>query len=783
MAIAQASTSSVVGKSVKRIDVQEKVTGAAQYTDDIAFGNALHHCRVKRSPHPHALIKKINYDKALLIPGVKLVVTGEDFPEYVGLYLQDRNIFARDRVRFVGEGVAAVVASTEEIAEKALDAIDVEYELLQPVLDPEFGASKEAPIIHPDLEKYEHPNFIFPVNGTNMANHFKIRKGDTEAAWPQCAAIVEHTFRIPQVQHVPIEPHVAIAKAEENGQVTLWASTQSPFAQRALLAKSLHIPESDFRVIAPLIGGGFGCKAGVTMEAIPVAAALKLKGVPIKLLLTREEEFYTNFVRQGLVIKLKVGCDKDGNLLAMENTMYWDGGAYTEYGVNVTRAGGYSSTGPYDIPNMRTDSICVYTNHPVGGAYRGFGMAELHTGVGQIMDMLADKIGMDRTEFHLRNCVRGGDVLATGMVIHEVGLPECIDKVARALKLGEKEAPSAPNKLRGKGIALAWKAPAMPPNAGSSALVKMNADGTVNVSVGGQELGQGTFTAMAQIAAESLGVPYEAVKVLGPIDTRYSPYEWQTVASRLTWSMGNAVRNAALDAKKKILDIVAEAWNEKPEDLDIKDGYVISYKTEESIEIKDFVVYGLPKADDQGWLGGPIVGAGSFMPTYVTGLDAETGQGERAVVHYTTGAQGLDIEIDKDTGRITVLYAASAFDVGKAINPDMVRQQMEGGFVQGLSSAMFEECQLVGGEMRNPSFVDYRIATAIDVPEKIDTFIVETAQDDGPFGARGIGEHPLVPVIAALANAIYDATGVRITNPPFSAEKIYMALLEAGVVN
>ena len=225
--------------------------------------------------------------------------------------------------------------------------------------------------------------------------------------------------------------------------------------------------------------------------------------------LTREEEFYTNFVRQGLVIKLKVGCDKDGNLLAMENTMYWDGGAYTEYGVNVTRAGGYSSTGPYDIPNMRTDSICVYTNHPVGGAYRGFGMAELHTGVGQMMDMLAEKIGMDRIEFHLRNCVRGGDVLATGMVMHEVGLPECIEKVARALNWGEKEPPSAPNKLRGKGIALAWKAPAMPPNAGSSALVKMNSDGTVNVSVGGQEIGQGTFTAMAQIAAETLGVPYE----------------------------------------------------------------------------------------------------------------------------------------------------------------------------------------------------------------------------------------------------------------------------------
>lgn len=782
MAVAQkVKTSNPVGKSVPRNDVLEKVTGAATYTDDVQFGPGLLYCRVVRSPHPHALIKKIDASKALKLPGVKGIVTGADYDELIGLYLKDRNIFAREKVRFIGEPVAAIVATSEQTAEKAVGLVEVEYELLQPVLDPVFGASAEAPLIHPDLGKYEHPNFIFPEPGTNIANHFKIKKGDVEATWPQCAAVVEHTFHIPQVQHVPIEPHIAVAKAEENGQVTLWASTQSPFAQRALLAKSLHISESDFRVIAPLIGGGFGCKAGVTMESVPVACALKFKGHPIKLLLTREEEFYTNFVRQGLVITVKVGCDQDGNLLALKNTMYWDGGAYTEYGVNVTRAGGYSSTGPYDVPNVQTDSICVYTNHPVGGAYRGFGMAELHTGIDQAMDMLAAKIGMDPVEFHKRNCVQGGDVLATGMTIHDVGVKECIEKVAQALDWGTKETPSAPGKLRGKGIALAWKAPAMPPNAGSSALVKMNSDGTVTVGVGGQEIGQGTFTAMAQIAAEALGVPYEAVKVSGPIDTRYSPYEWQTVASRLTWSMGNAVRNAALDARKKILDIVAEAWNEKPENLDIKDGYVISYKSEESVSIKDIVVYGLPKPNDQGWIGGPVVGSGSFMPTYVTGLDAETGQGDRAVVHYTTGAEGVEIEIDTATGRIDVLRAACAFDVGKAINPEMVRQQMEGGFIQGLSSALYEEMKLVNGVTRNPSFVDYRIATAIDVPEKIDTFIIEHAQDDGPFGARGIGEHPLVPTIAAVAAAIYDATGIRVTDPPFSAEKVYLALVDAGL--
>jgi CO/xanthine dehydrogenase Mo-binding subunit len=771
-----------VGKSVPRVDVHEKVTGAAIYTDDFQFGNALLFARIKRSPLPHALIKSIDTSKAEALPGVKVVVTGKDFPKRIGLYLKDKFIFARDRVRFVGEAVAGVAAVSEEIAEKALDLIEVDYEPLEPVFDPVFGASPEAPLIHPELGEYEVPNFIFPEPGTNIANHFKIRKGDIEAAWPNCAAIVEHTFRIPHVQHVPIEPHVAIAKVEENGKVTLWAASQSPFAQRNLIAKALEKSESDVRVIAPYVGGGFGCKAGVTMEAMPVAIATKTKGRPVKLLLTREEEFYTNFVRQGLVIMLKVGCDAQGRLLALENTMYWDGGASTEYGVNITRAGGYSATGPYDVPNVKVDSMCIYTNHPIGGAYRGFGMSELHTGIDQCMDILAEKIGMDKVDFHKLNCVQGGDTLGTGMRMHDNGLKECIDKVATSIGWGVKNPPSAPNKLRGKGIAIMWKAPAMPPNAGSSSFIELNEDGTITVNIGGQEIGQGTNTVMAQIAAEALGVPFEAVRVAGPIDTQYSPYEWQTVASRLTWSMGNAVRTAALDAKRQVLEMVGEAWKEKPENLDIVNGKVISYVSEESISLKNIVVYGIPKPNDEGWIGGPIVGRGTFMPSYVTGLDKETGQGNRAVVHYTTGAQALEIEIDKDTGRIDVIKAASAFDVGKAINPDLVKSQIEGGFIQGLSSAMYEEIKLRNGVMQNPSFVDYRIMTSADIPQEIDSIIVERPQDDGPWGARGVGEHPMVPTIAALANAIYDAIGVRITDPPFSAEKIYLAMLDAGIV-
>jgi len=776
------TTASPIGENVPRIDARQKVTGAAVFADDIQFGDSLLHARIKRSPHPHALIRKIDTARARALPGVKAVVTGEDFPGYIGLYLQDRYIFCRDRVRYVGDPVAGVAAISEEIAQNALDLIDVDYEVLEPVLDPELGTRPNAALLHPDLGQYVVANFIFPKPGTNISNHFKIRRGDVDSAWGQCAAIVERKYRIPHIQHVPIEPHVAVARVEQSGEITLWGSSQSPFAQRNLIAQSMGISQSRMRVIAPLVGGGFGSKAGVSMEALVVAIATKVRGRPVKLLLTREEEFYTAFVRQGLVALFKMGCDAKGRLLAMENVFYWDGGAYTEYGVNVTRASGYSSSGPYEVPNIKTDSYCVYTNHPVGGPMRGFGMPEMHAGLEQCIDELALQVKMDAVEFRRLNCLKSGSTLPTGSKMHPTGLPICIEKTAEAIGWGKKSPPSAPNKRRGKGLALMWKAPAMPPNAGSSAWVELAEDGTVTVGVGGQELGQGVFTVAAQMAAAALGVPYESVRIATPVDTRYSPYEWQTVASRLTWSMGNAIVNAAHDAKRQILDTVAESWEETPEDLDVVNGVVISYKSEKEIPLKNLAIYGLPKPNDQGWRGGPVIGRGKFMPTYVTGLDAETGQGERAVVHYTTGAQAVELEVDLDTGRIVVLRGVSAFDIGKAINPGQVEAQMEGGFVQGMSSALFESLNLKDGVVRSPSFVDYRIATTADAPKDLQSFIVEVAQDDGPWGARGIGEHSMVPTIPAIANAIYDAVGVRLEGPPFTAEKVYLAMLEAGIV-
>jgi len=731
-----------------------------------------------RSPYAHALIKRIDASKALELPGVRAVITGEDVSVLIGLYLVDRPVFPRERVRVVGEPVAGVVATSEEIAERAARLVEVEYEVLEPVFDPVEASQPDAPLLHPRLGEYEVANFIFPRPGTNVSEHFKLRKGDTESAWAECAAIVEGTFRLPRIQHVPIEPHVAVAQWETSGNVTLWTCSQSPFAQRDLISQSLGIPHGNLRVVSPYVGGGFGGKAGVSMEVYAVLMAQAVKGHPVKLRMTREEEFFCTTTRQSLVANTKIGCDAEGNLLAMKTEYYFGGGAYNDYGVNIARAAGYSCTGPYDIPNVTGDSYCAYTNEPIGSAMRGFGMPEIHWGIEQIMDQLASKIGMGPVEFRRRNCVQTGDTILTGMEMPPIDLVACIDKVAEAIEWGKEEKPSAPHKKRGKGVAIMWKAPAMPPNPGSSAIVRFNEDATVNVEIGAQDLGQGAFTVVAQMAAQVLGVPYEWVRVSVPVDTKYSPYEWQTVASRITWSTGNAVKAAAEDARRQILEVVAGHWGEGVGDLDIKDGKVISFKSEREQPLQNMVIYGLPNENFEGWTGGPIVGQGHFMPTYVTNLDSETGQGTRAVVHYTVGAQAVDVEIDTETGQIDVLKIASVYDVGKAINPDLVMGQIEGGAVHGMSSA-FEALRLdEQGRPMNASFVDYRIATSVDAPREIVGSFVETPVEDGPWGARGVGEHVMVQTAPAIANAIHDALGIRFSELPLSAEKVFLALEE-----
>ena len=759
---------SIIGQSLPRRDAPAKLDGSARFTDDLPFDMPMLHGRVLRSPHAHALIQAIDFSAARRLPGVHAVISGMDYPNKIGLYLKDRSVFAMQRVRFVGEPVAAVVADSEAIAEQALNLIRVSYHPLPAVFDARRALAPDAPLLHPDLGSYASSDFIYPQAGTNISNHFKIRHGEPEAVWQECKAVIEQTFEIPHVQHTPMEPHIGYALAGDDGQVTLWASVQSPFAQQTMLADWLGIDKEKVRVIAPYIGGGFGSKAGVTMETIPVAMALKVPGHLVRFRHTREEEFYGTFVRQALSIHLKVGCDADGKLLAMENNMFWNGGAFNEYGVNIARAAGYSCTGPYNIPHVKADSYCVYTNHPVGGAYRGFGMSELHSGIEQCMDMLAETMQMDKLAFRLMNLVKEGEPLVTGMRMHAHGLDACLKAVSEKVGWRKERTSSAPYLKRGVGLAAVWKAPAMPITARSEAGLVLDENG-VHLNIGGQEIGQGAYTVAVQLAAQQLGVPVQEVSVDAENDTQTHAYEWQTVASRITWSMGNAIQLAADDARDQLLALAAQYWQEPAEQLGLQDGKIISYVSEREISYRDLL-----RENDQGTRF--INATGRFMPAYLTALDPETGQGEHPVVHFTVGAQAFEIEIDTRSGRIEILKAVSAFDVGKAINPQLVKAQIEGGMLQGISSALFEELKLEQGRVVNPDFRDYRIATVADTPDVMESVIVETPQDDGPCGARGIGEHPMIPTIAALGNAIADACGVRLLNPPFTAEKIYLAL-------
>lgn len=762
-----------VGKDIKRVDAVGKVTGYAKYTDDYKFAGMLY-AKIKKSPFAHARILSVDTSKAENLEGVKAIITGKDVPNRVGLYLEDKTFLAVDKVRFMGEPVAAVAAITAEIAEEACELIEIEYEELQGVFDVQDALKHDAPVIHEDLGKYKYGSIFFPKPGTNISNHYKIRKGNVEKGFKEADYIMENEFYVPHIQHAPIENHSVIAQVEPGGKTTVWSTCQSPFAVRKALSVAFKLPLNKIRVISTTVGGGFGGKAGTTLEGIAIPLAQKLMGRPIKLTFTREEDMVCSFVRQGCYAKIKTGVTKDGKIIAEENTFYWDGGAYTEYGVNIARAGGYSSTGPYDVPNVKADSICIYTNHPVGGPYRGFGMSEIHFAIEQNLDMVALTMGIDPVEFRKMNALKDGGHTVTGQELQNVGLIKCIEAVEKDIKWSQQPSQNNnPNKVRGKGIACMYKAPSQPNDVASSAIIRINEDGTVNLLISAVDLGQGAYTAMAQIVAEILTISVEDISVLAG-DTDYTPYEWQTVASRITYCTGNAVLKAAEDAKDQLTRLGAIGLGLPQEDVELTDGYICSkiYK-DRKMSISSLAL-GLTMPDGSG-VHGPIIGRGSFIPPNVRDTDKETGQGEKPVAFWTFGCQAVEIEIDTETGEIKVLKVAAAYDVGKAINPQLVIGQIEGGIVQGLGSALLEHQILNEGKVMNPNFVDYKIPAVSDVPEMI-IKIVEVPEVTGPFGARGVGEPAMVPTAPAIANAIYNSLGIRINTLPLTAEKVLEAL-------
>lgn len=771
-----------VGKDGHRADTIEKLTGEATYVSDMELPGMLH-AQLKKSPHARARIAAIHTEKAEKMPGVRAIVTGDELDYRLGLYVVDKRILAKGEVRHYGEAVVAVAAETLEQARAAVEAIEVEYEVLPAVLHHMDALNPDAPLVHPDLGSYDYMAAAFtPKPGTNIANHTKLRKGDVDKGFAESEWIVEREYSCPSVQHVPLETHVAIVQWGKGDKVTIWSSAQSPFTVRNLFCHAFKLPHTNVRVQIPYVGGGFGGKAGIGIEPLCAVLSRKAGGRPVKFQASREEEFSLLPCRSALTYRIKTGISATGKILAQHMTMYWDSGAYADYAVNVTRASGFSASGPYEIPNAWIDAYTIYTNKPYGTAYRGFGHVEFHWAVERHMELVAQAIGMDPFVFRLKNALRPGSFTMTGEEIteHTGNVVKCLEEAAKAIFYGdltpeEKARQQKTGWKIGKGVAALQKAPAMPPFTATSVVLKMNEDGSVIANLALTDYGQGTYTSLRQIIAERLGFPLDKVKVAFESDTDRDPYDWQTVASKGLLLSGNAAILAAEDLLKNAYAVAAEALHANPCDLG-HDGekVFIKHHPKKFVKFASMAV-GLALSNGNG-IGGPLIGVGSYIAQGLSNLNKETGEGNPAL-DWTFGAHGIIVEVCEESGEFNVLKIASVYDVGRAIHPAIVRGQAIGGMLQGLGTAICEGYIYdQQGRLLNPNFTDNKIPTAKDLPLEIECYVVETPQVDGPYGARGVGEHSMISVAPALGNAIQKATGAEILHMPMRFEDVWRAI-------
>ncbi|MBP7651792.1 xanthine dehydrogenase family protein molybdopterin-binding subunit [Candidatus Dependentiae bacterium] len=775
-----------VGKGVERVDGLEKCTGDALYASDL-FLQGMLFAKVKTSPYASAKIKKIDISKAAGLPGVRAVLTGAELNYRVGLYIVDKDILAKNIVRHQGEAVAAVAADTEDIAKQAIELIEVEYEELTPVLDPIKALEKSSPLVHPDLGKYSFVEAAFtPKPGTNIANHTKLRKGNVDKGFAESDYVFEREYTNPSVQHVPMETHVSIAQWQTGDRITIWTSAQSPFTVRNLFCYSFGISHKNVRVIVPYVGGGFGGKAGIALEPLVACLSKKAGGRPVKLQATREEEFNLLACRSALTYRIKTGVKKDGKIVAQKMEMFWDSGAYADYAVNVTRASGYSAAGPYEIPNAWLDAYTIYTNKVYGTAYRGFGHVEFFWGVERHLDYIADKLKIDPLKMRLINTLKPGSTTLTGETIHHNtgNVTKCIELVAKAINYGKKTPAEIKREKKnktiiGKGISSLHKAPAMPPFTGTVVILKMNEDGSVIANLSLTDYGAGTYTSIAQMIAEQLKIPVEKVKIAFECDTDRDPYDWQTVASKGLMMSGNAAILASQDLLTKMYDVASQVLRCGTCDLRHNDEKVyVVHAPEKFLRYRDMAV-GYAYSNGNG-IGGPLVGVGRYMAAGLTNLDKQTGQGNPAL-DWTYGAHGVIVELDPETGEYSLIKSASAFDAGKVINSKAARGQCIGGFIQGFGTASCEGYIYNNkGQLMNPSFTDNKIPTAKDIPEEMELFFVETPQLDGPYGARGIGEHSMIGVAPAIGNALKNMTGIELLHMPIRAEDVWRELVKVN---
>jgi CO/xanthine dehydrogenase Mo-binding subunit len=742
-----------------RIDAIEKVTGQALYAADMSFGGLLH-AKALRSPYPHARITSIDLESARQLPGVFAVVDGRNLPYLGGEALMDCPFLASDRVRYIGEPVAAVAAADELTAEAALDLIKVEYEQIPGVFDAVEAMRPDAPLLHEKLADYTRIPVVKIVENSNICNRVKFERGDLEKGFAESDFIFEDTFTTHMVQHAAIEPHSAVAQVGANGDITVWVTNDGPHRLRKDLASAMNLPLKKVRVIVPpYMGGGFGAKGGLKLETICIALARVTNGRPVRMTLTRQEVFTSTIVRHPSVVTIKTGVKKDGTLWARHVKVVYDTGAYAEKGPTVCQQASTAAVGPYNIPHIKVDGYCVYTNNPVAGAYRGYGIPQVAWAHESQMDIIAERLGMHPRHIRLKNIVREGDISPTGQqILNSVGAEACLTEVNAHVDWAAPKQPYV-----GRGMALAYKNTKTP--SASSAVVKINGEGSLEILTSTVEIGQGAKTILAQIAGEILRVPLEKISVSTP-DTAVTPYDASTTSSRSTFHMGNAVKAAAEDARRQIFELAAELLGVDRGTLILEGGRVFQQeKPERSVGIADVIRKKCRAGTD-------LVANGSFQPTEDSKL---AGPWSDPSIFWMYGAHFVELKVDPETGQVTILKVIGAHDVGKALNQATCEGQIEGGVVHGMSICLHEEMKLCNGAVLNPDFTDYKIATSLDTPEIV-PLLVGVPHRLGPFGAKGIGEMTNTPIAAAIGNALYDAIGVRIYDLPLSQEKILKAL-------
>ena len=766
---------SVVGHSVYRKDAVQKATGRVLHVGNIEMAGMLH-VAVLRSPYPHARIARIDKSRAQALDGVAAVITGADIAAmpgidpYYGPAFRDQPILAIDRALHVGDPVVAAAAADRRTAENALQLVEVEYEPLEPALDVLEAVKAGSPILHPKPRPagtFADLADIHAGQNSNICYHFKLRKGDVEKGFAEADRVFEDTFRSPPAQHLPMEPHVTLGYLDESQRINLWSATQTPSYVRTELSAIFGLPMNRIRVRVPYLGGGYGAKLYAKLEPLVTLLALITRR-PVRYALTREEEFVT-ITKHGVVTKLKTAV-KDGMISARKCEVYWDTGAYAEIGPRVVHKSGYTSAGPYRMPNVCIDCYCVYTNKPPAGAFRGFGVPQVIWAYDSQMDIIARALGVDPVELRLRHALDEGEEFATGTPVRSFGLKPAIRQAAAAIEWSKPKSPSSGTKARGRGIASGVKAVLTPSISG--AIVTMNADGSVNILSSTVEMGQGSETMMAQIVAEELGVGFDQVHIVQP-DTDITPYDTITAGSRSTYHMGNAVRIAAGKIKTELFAVVAAKLEVHPEDLVARERRIFVRGTpDRGMTLNEAFLAKF------GSLGTTLTGEAICQTTAVP-MDHETGQSEKCTEYWFPSATAVEVEVDRETGQVSIVKFFAVGDAGTAINPKHCEQQLLGSAITHMGLTLFEEMVFDEGRLMNGSLLDYQIASIKDMPKEVRPIVVEVPHETGPFGAKGVGETGALTVSAAIANAIDDAIGVRIRELPITPERVLRELRES----